>query len=355
MGHRKHNAPRRGSLAFYPRARHQILVPRVRNWTALTSDRPMLAGYPAFKAGMIHAITVDDRERTPNFGKSTFNSATVLSLPEITVCGLRAYKRDEGNDFPFADIYANDLDDIFIERLSLGKSKDRGKTKSVLDGIPSVMNKIVRFSALVGVLPSDTGLSNAVPQVQEIGITGPDLKSQFEYLKGILGKKIKTSEFLKPGAYVDAIGVTKGKGFEGPVTRMGIKRKQHKSRKSVRAVGVISPWHPATVMYTVPRAGQMGFHQRLARNNRILYVGDSRQSPINPKGGFLHFGEIRGEYVVVRGSIPGPTKRLVNLRLPLNRRRQKIQVPRIIEFNVEGKPIQPGAMIAAPAFESRPK
>src|SRR5579883_1085157 len=95
MGHRKHNAPRRGSLAFYPRARHGLLVPRVRNWVMLGGDRPMLAGFPAFKVGMIHAIVVDDREKTPNFGKPTFNPATVVSLPDIHVYGVRAYTRIE--------------------------------------------------------------------------------------------------------------------------------------------------------------------------------------------------------------------------------------------------------------------
>ncbi|MDG6997786.1 MAG: 50S ribosomal protein L3, partial [Nitrososphaerota archaeon] len=73
MGHRKHSTPRRGSLAFAPRARHQVLVPRIRNWTERGIDRPTLAAYPAFKVGMVQVVTVDDREKTPNFGKPMFN------------------------------------------------------------------------------------------------------------------------------------------------------------------------------------------------------------------------------------------------------------------------------------------
>ncbi len=310
----------------------------------------MLAGYPAFKAGMIHAVTVDDRERTPNFGKPMFNSATVLSLPEITVCGIRAYKMTDGSEFPVADAFAGDLEDYLRKRLSQSardKKSIPNRSKAGLDRILQLMNNISRFSALVSVLPKEAGLSTDAPQVQEIGVTGPDLVSQFEYLKTVLGKKVRTIEFLKPGAYVDVIGVSKGKGFEGPVTRFGVKRKQHKSRKSVRAVGVIGPWHPATVMYTVPRAGQMGFHQRMSRNNRILYMGDARQNPIVIAGGFTHFGEVRGDYAILRGSIPGPAKRLVNIRLPLSRRRQKIQLPRITELNLAGRPVQPVVMAAA--------
>ena len=41
--------------------------------------------------------------------------------------------------------------------------------------------------------------------------------------------------------------------------QMGRKRKQHKSRKTVREIGSLGPISPQSVMYTVPRAGQTGF------------------------------------------------------------------------------------------------
>lgn len=347
MGHRKHNAPRRGSLAFYPRARHKVLIPRVRNWTVRGVEKPTLAGFPAFKAGMIQVITVDDRERTPNFGKPAFNPATVLSTPSVLVCGLRAYGRSNGRKHVLYDIFGTGLDENIKERLSFESKSGSNSTK--LEQLGSRLSEVVEFSAIISVVPSDAGLPIAVPQVQEIAISGGEVKSQFEYLKSVLGKNVKSSEFVKPGSFVDTLAITKGKGFEGPVTRFGVKRKQHKSRKSVRAVGVISPWHPATVMYTVPRAGQMGFHQRLARNSRVLAMGNAQQSPITPSGGFLHFGEIKGDYLIIGGSIPGPVKRLVDLRLPIYPRRQKIQAPRIVEMNVSGRAVQPPITAASQA------
>ncbi|MGA2874820.1 MAG: 50S ribosomal protein L3 [Nitrososphaerales archaeon] len=341
MGHRKHSAPRRGSLAFAPRARHQTLIPKVRNWTDRGVDKPTLAAYPVFKVGMIHVVTVDDREKTPNFGKPMFNPATVLSAPSVCVYGLRAYGRHNGIDFAFTDVFADNLSEDVRKKISCSIGGNEAKTalESGLKKVGELLPKIDRFAAVVGVTPSETGLSNEIPQVQEVGITGGDVKSQFEYLKNILGKTVKASEYFKPGSYIDTIGITKGKGFEGVITRFGVKRKQHKSRKTVREVGVISPWHPATVMYTVPRAGQMGFHQRMDKNKRILAVANAQQTPITPSGGFPHFGEVRGEYVIVRGSVPGPIKRLVDLRLPLYPRRQKVQVPKIMEINVTGSAV----------------
>lgn len=330
MGHRKHNAPRRGSLAFAPRQRHQTLIPRVRNWPVLAFEQPSLTGFPAFKAGMVQVITVDDREKTPNYGKTRFNPATVLSAPPVTLLRVRGYRQENGRRYVAADVFASELDDSFTEALSLDTKR---KLVSNFEPLESRLDQIVVFSVLVASKPSDSGLSNGKPQLQEIEVTGGDKKAQLEYLKGVLGKQIKASDLLKPGAYVDAIAITKGKGFEGPVTRFGVKRKQHKSRKSVRAVGVISPWHPATVMYTVARAGQMGFHQRIMKNNRILAIGNAQQGPMSPTGGFLHFGDIKGDYLIVRGSIPGPSKRLVDLRLPIYPRRQKLTVPKLIEVN----------------------
>jgi large subunit ribosomal protein L3 len=340
MGHRKHNAPRRGSLAFAPRARHQVLVPRIRSWAQRSIDNPTLGAFPTFKAGMVQVITVDDRERTPNFGKPMFNPATVLSAPPVTVLRVRAYRVDNGRHYVAGEVFADDLEDHFKDRIAFDK---KGKSSSSFEALESNLKNIVEFSALIGTLPNETGLANGVPQVQEVQIAGGDSKAKLEYLKGILGKQVKASDLLKAGSYVDAIAITKGKGFEGPVTRFGVKRKQHKSRKSVRAVGVISPWHPATVMYTVARAGQMGFHQRIMKSNRILAIGNAQQSPISPSGGFLHFGEVKGEYLILRGSVPGSTKRLVSLRVPLYARRQKAPLPRIVEVNVSGKqvPVSP--------------
>ena len=337
MGHRKHNAPRRGSLAFSPRARHQVLLPRVRNWTDRGAERPMLAGFPAFKAGMLQVITIDDRERTPNYGRPMFNPATILATPPVTVCAFRAYGEKEGRKFVIADVFAEGLDEVLRNKIGCLKNAD---AEAKIDLLTKQIGEVTEFVALVATMPNEAGLSNNVPQVQEIGIAGGDVKAKLEYLRGILGKQLKSSDLLKLGAYVDAIAITKGKGFEGPVTRFGVKRKQHKSRKSVRAVGVISPWHPATVMYTVARAGQMGFHQRIMKNNRILAMGNSQQNPITPSGGYLHFGEIKGDYVILRGSIPGPAKRLVDLRLPIYPRKQKVVPARLVELNLGGVPLQ---------------
>ena len=56
---------------------------------------------------MVQVVTLDDREKTPNFGKPMFNPATVLSAPILSVYGFRAYGRRNAIDYALMDVYAS--------------------------------------------------------------------------------------------------------------------------------------------------------------------------------------------------------------------------------------------------------
>jgi large subunit ribosomal protein L3 len=310
MGHRKHSAPRRGSLAYIPRGRVGDFFPTIHNWPRLKGGTPTLLGLPAVKVSTIHTITMDDRAKTPNFGKPRFNPTSVLAVPDTFVVGLRLYAKENAAERAVGEVYAKSLPKGVKKKSGVDPEKFIEAWKPKLSGL-------VRVSAIVVITPRDAGLSQKEPIVFEVGVGGGDIAAQFDYAAKVLGKSVKFSEVFKPGGYVDVIGVTKGHGYEGPVTRMGIKRKQHKSRKSVRAVGVIGPWHPAAVMYTVARAGQHGFHQRTEQGKRILSISNPKDAPITPKGGFEHFGELNTDYAMVRGSVPGSTRRIVVVRYPM--------------------------------------
>ena len=310
MGHRKHSAPRRGSLAYRPRGRAKSLVPRIRTWPKVEADKPTLLGFPGYKAGTVHVITVDDRAKTPNFGKPLFNLSSVLTIPDAQVVGLRVYRHENGQDIAQGDV------------------KQPGQT---VDKVP--MDRTSKVAAVVSSVPRDVGLSQKKPIVSEIGVSGGDVKAQAEFVLGLIGKKVKFTDVFRAGMYVDVLGITKGKGYEGPITRFGVKRKQHKSRKTVRAVGVIGPWHPAAVMYTIARAGQMGFHQRTETGKRILMVGNASAGQITPPGGFEHFGDVSGDYAVVKGSVPGPARRFVMVRMRARGFARSQNPPQVIEVS----------------------
>ena len=63
------------------------------------------------------------------------------------------------------------------------------------------------------------------------------------------------------------------------------------------------------VTFRAPQAGQTGYHNRITHNHLIMKVGKTSEEDINPKGGFPHYGKIKNEYIILKGSLPGPRKR----------------------------------------------
>jgi large subunit ribosomal protein L3 len=58
--------------------------------------------------------------------------------------------------------------------------------------------------------------------------------------------------------------------------------------------------------------GQMGYHKRTEINKRIMKMGAPAE--INPLGGFTHYGVLKNDYLLVKGSLAGPQKRLIRFR-----------------------------------------
>ncbi|HYY66071.1 MAG TPA: 50S ribosomal protein L3 [Nitrososphaeraceae archaeon] len=331
MGHRKYSAPRRGSVAFRPRARAKSLESRIRTWPKYAEEKTSLLGFAGFKAGGIHILTIDDREKTPNFGKHLLNPSTVIAAPPMKIVGIRAYKEDLYGRHAIFDVYAKDLPK------ELSRKFDTKYNEKSIASAEGLLDKTESIFAIVSISPNDANLSQKKPYVFEIPLSGKDIKSQYDYLKGLLGNEVHISDVFEIGQYIDVSGITRGKGIEGPITRFGVKRKQHKSRKSVRAVGTLGPISPAVVTYTVARQGQRGFHQRTEYNKRILIMSNTENDgevSINPSGGFKHFGLVKGDYLVVRGSVPGVPKRLVKMRQPIRDVQKKIIEPKVIEVVV---------------------
>jgi large subunit ribosomal protein L3 len=300
---------------------------RIRTWPGEEGGQPKLLAHAGFKAGCIRIASIDDRDKTPNFGKQLVSLGTVVVTPPIVIIGIRGYSKDRyGLDSVFDD-YAKDLPKE-LSRLFTAKSDEKSLEKA-----EKSLGRVEEIFGIAAVLPRQAGVDQKKPYVFEIAVKGGDIQKQFAFVKGLLGKEVKVDQVFQKGADVDVAAITKGKGIEGPITRWGVKKKQHKSRKSVRALGTLGPISPSTIMYTVPRAGQRGFHQRTQYNNRIMIMSNT-QNPefkINPAGGFKHFGVVEGDFVVIRGSIPGTYRRLVKLRSPMRHRASKITQPKVLE------------------------
>ncbi|MDW7977315.1 MAG: 50S ribosomal protein L3 [Candidatus Caldarchaeum sp.] len=304
MGRRKYSRPRHGSLAYLPRGRARSLLPRVKSWP---EGREGPLGFIVYKVGMTSVHFVDNRPGSPTQGSEITSTATVVAAPPLKVVGLSLYDEKDGKLVNVGKVWNSQTSEDLLRRNPTFKPEPGPeKAESTGDGFSEVRLIVATQPRLVG--------AGKTPHIAEIKIGGKPDQSLKRGLE-LLGKELKITDVFKEGDFVDAIGVTKGKGFQGVVKRYGVSILQRKSRKTRRGVAAIGPWNPHYVMYTVPRSGQMGYQRRTEYNKRILRIS-SETSSINPKSGWHRFGLVRTDYAVVEGSLAGTPLRPLVLRAP---------------------------------------
>jgi large subunit ribosomal protein L3 len=330
MGMKK-NRPRRGSLAFSPRKRAKRIVPKIRSWPV--DEKVRLQAYPVYKAGVTHALYVENNPKSPNAEQEVASPVTVLETPNITIAGIRVYKKDTNGLKVLTEVWAPELDQELARKLTVAKKE----LKSV-DTLDSLINEIVDVRVIVYTIPKETAIAKKKPEVVEIRVGGSSVDERLNYAKGILGQKLSINDVFEAGEIIDTVAVTKGKGFQGSVKRWGIKVQfgKHQRKGVGRHTGSIGPWRPRRVMWSVPLPGQMGFHQRTEYNKRIFKIG-AEGTEVTPKGGFLNYGVLKNGYVLVKGTVQGPAKRLVMIRGAIRAPVDKFGLPEITYISTESK------------------
>ncbi|GIR27686.1 MAG: 50S ribosomal protein L3 [Methanobacteriota archaeon] len=305
----KHNKPNRGSMAFSPRKRARSETPHISSWAAVEGDDPKILGFAGYKVGMSHIMAVDYRKKSTTAGQEIRMPVTIVEIPPMKVIGARGYIQDTYGLRTLTEAWEKKIDKDLERTLPIPKGHNAKEAwKKMSD------NDLEEIRLLVHTQPRMvTGIPKKRPEIMEMAVGGGSLDAQIEFAKEMMGKEFTMSDFTQDGEMLDAIAVTTGYGFQGHVKRWGVKLLTHKNSKHRRMIGNLGPFSPGYVVSTVPQAGQTGYHQRTEYNKRLLKIGDNPDE-INPKGGFLNYGLIRGNYALLHGSLPGPSKRLIRFR-----------------------------------------
>ena len=74
--------------------------------------------------------------------------------------------------------------------------------------------------------------------------------------------------------------------------------------------------------------------KRIEYNKRIMVMSNTGKEEfiINPDGGFKHFGNVNGDFIIVKGSVPGTYRRLIKLRKQIRKEPKKITKPNVLEI-----------------------
>ncbi len=300
--------PRSGSMAFYPRKKASSIIPKFNVCSSKDNNdvKPLL--FYGIKVGMTDIIAKNAHKGSSSYGQDISVPVSLIETPDLRIIGGRLYKSN-------SSVNGKNVVSEIIQYDSSIQKRIKGKKSKSTKTIDDFLKKSSQADDLVLICAIDfkkTGAQQKTPVIVEVPLSGV-YEKKIEYLKNKFGKKIAIEETFKQEQYVDVKAVTKGHGTTGPVKRFGIKTQRPKVQQRERAVGSIGPWHPATIMYTVARPGQHGFQNRVAYNKKIIMLG-SDDSLVNKKGGFKNYGLIKNKYLMVAGSIPGTSKRIVAIR-----------------------------------------
>ena len=325
--------PRRGSLSYSPRKRAKSEVPRIRSWPE--EDKARMAGFAGYKAGMTHVMMIDDRPKSLTEGMEISVPVTVLEVPPMNVVAVRAYENYNGGLRPAGEAWAENLAPELKRAITLPK-KSRGTAPGDLEALGEDLADV---RVLVHTNPSlVSGIPKKVPEIMEMPINGGSMLDRLKLAQSLLGQQVPISSVFDLGDLMDASAVTKGKGLQGPVRRWGIAmaKRKHARTGKVRHVGNLGPWNPSHISWRVPQLGQMGYHQRTEYNKRLMLIG-SDGSKITPEGGFPGYGLVRNQYILIKGSLPGPVKRLVRMRHAIRPGANFVKAPELLYVSQESK------------------
>ncbi|KAJ3099347.1 60S ribosomal protein L3 [Phlyctochytrium planicorne] len=335
--------PRHGSLGFLPRKRSRTHRGRVKSYPKDDPKKPVhLTAFVGYKAGMTHIVRDLERPGSKMHKKEVVEAVTVIETPPLVVVGVVGYVQTPRGLRSLTTVWAEHLGDEVKRRFYKNwyRSKKKAFTKyakkyTTENGKPidQQLERIKKYCQVVRVIVhtqiSLVKIGQKKSHVIEIQLNGGSVADKVNWAKEHFEKTVPVASVFEQNEMIDVLGVTKGHGFTGVVARWGVKKLPRKTHKGLRKVACIGAWHPSRVMYSVPRAGQMGYHHRTEVNKKIYRVGskDNKDSgatdfdltakTITPLGGFPHFGIVNEDWIMVKGCTVGVKKRVLTLRKSL--------------------------------------
>uniref|UniRef100_A0A6M2E5H2 Putative large subunit ribosomal protein l3e n=1 Tax=Amblyomma tuberculatum TaxID=48802 RepID=A0A6M2E5H2_9ACAR len=351
MSHRKFSAPRHGSMGFVPKKRSKRIRGKVKAFPKDDPTKPIhLTAFLGFKAGMTHIVREVDKPGSKVNKKEVVEPVTILETPPMMIVGVVGYIETPKGLRAFKTVWAEHLSEECRRRFYKNwyKSKKKAFTKSCKrwqedlgrQEIERDFKKMKKYCKVIRVL-AHTQMKlmhrrQKKAHIMEIQVNGGTVGAKIKWAREHLEKPVPVSQVFAQDEMIDVIGVTKGKGFKGVTSRWHTKKLPRKTHKGLRKVACIGAWHPSRVQFTVARAGQKGFHHRTEINKKIYRIGqgvhkkdgklvinnaatdyDTSNKSITPMGGFPHYGVVNCDYVMLKGCIMGPKKRVITLRKSL--------------------------------------
>jgi len=336
-------------LGFLPKKRSRTVRGRVRAFPKDNKNQPPhLTAFVGYKAGMTHIVRDLDKLGSKMHKREVLEAVTIIETPPVIAIGLVGYVETPRGIRALRTVWAQHLSEEvqrrFYKRWYRSKKKAFTKyakkyveNKAQIEEDIAGIRKYCQIIRLIVQTQTRKVKLQKRAHIAEIQINGGTTEQKVKFAVDLLERPIAIDGVFAQDEMIDTIGVNRGRGFKGVVSRWGVKKLPRKTHKGLRKVACIGAWHPARVSWAVPRAGQKGFHHRTETNKKIYRLGkgvrteggkevhnngstefDLTQKSITPMGGFVRYGEVKEDFVMVKGSVQGPARRIITLRKSLH-------------------------------------
>ncbi|KAJ8387113.1 hypothetical protein AAFF_G00160530 [Aldrovandia affinis] len=351
MSHRKFHAPRHGHMGFLPHKRSRKHRGKVRSWPKDDPAQPVhLTAFLGYKAGMTHILREVHRTAMKMSKREGVEAVTIIETPPVMVVGLVGYIETIRGLRAFKTVFSEHISDECKRRFYRNwyKSKKKAFTKYCKKWQDEAGKKqlekdfasMKKYCSVIRVIVHSQmrllPLKQKKAHVMEVQLNGGGVAEKLDWAREKLEQSVPVASVFSQDEMIDVIGVTRGRGMKGVISRWHCKKLPRKTHKGLRKVACIGAWHPARVGYTIARAGQKGYHHRTELNKKIYRVGkgihvqdgkviqnnaatsyDTTQKAITPLGGFPQYGAVNNDFLMVKGCVIGTTKRVLTLRKSL--------------------------------------
>lgn len=345
MSHRKFEHPRAGSLGFLPKKRCRHGKGKIKHFPKDDVTKPChMTGFIGFKSGMTHIVRNLEKPGSKAHNKEVCEPVTILETPEMIVVGVVGYVASSRGLRTYKSLFAGQISEearrVFTKNWYASSKykafskyiKKYSHSRQILER--EIKNMKTHCSVIRMLCHSQVrkipGLRRKKAHILEIQINGGTVEEKVDFAYSFFEKSLPVKAVLQTNQMVDVIGISKGKGTKGVLSRWGVTRLPRKTHRGARKVACVGAWHPSSVKWTVARAGQKGFHHRTEINKKIYRIGEASKSShkastdydvtdkgITPMGGFPRYGIVREDYIIIKGSVPGPARREITIRTSL--------------------------------------
>jgi len=299
------------------------------------------------KVGMTHIVRDVERPGSRLHKKEICEAVTLLETPPIVCVGFVGYIETPNGLRPLTCVFAGHLSDTCKRRFyknwhqckkkAFTRYQERWQEVQREGGTPmqAEIERAKKFCTSIRAICHTQVEKCKIKQkkgvLKEIQVNGGSISDKVDFCLNLFEQEIKVSDVFSKDENVDTIGVTKGKGFQGVIARFGVTRLPRKTHRGLRKVACIGSWHPARVGWTVPRSGNAGYFHRTLMNKKIFKVGkslkedphsamtdhDLTEKSVNVMGGFVRYGVLKEDFLMIRGSIQGVPRRHIMIRKAL--------------------------------------